>query len=103
MTDPVLSGLRERIERYRATGDRNAIMGRTVELELVALLGPNEGFDAEAAAVGGMVHWLRYRAGSTSDEDLTEAVRLFALLRDNGSEHEIPGSIELILACRRGG
>ena len=102
MTDPVLAGLRERIERYRATGDRTAILGWDVDLELGALLGPNEGFDAEPAYVGGLTHWLRYRAGSMSGTDLTEALRLLAMVHDDAEGYEIPGPVRLILACRRG-
>lgn len=102
MIDPVLAGLRERIERYRATGDRNAIFSRDVPLELGALLGPNEGFVAEPAYVGGLVHWLRYRAGSTSGEDLAEALRLLAMVHDSADGYEIPGPVRLILAGRRG-
>lgn len=102
MTDPVLAGLRERLERYRGTGDREAVLAFDVGLELDALLGPNEGFDAEAAHVGGTVHWARYRAGSTSDRDLAEALRLLALVDDRAGGYEIPGPVRLILACRDG-
>jgi hypothetical protein len=102
VTDPVLSGLRERIERYRATGDRHAILNGDVELELGALLGPNEDFDAESAYVGGLVHWLRYRAGGMSGEDLSEALRLLAMVHDGADGYQIPGPVRLILACRRG-
>jgi hypothetical protein len=102
VTDQVLVGLRERIERYRATGDRNAVLSNDVRLELGALLGPNEGFDAEAAYVGGLVHWLRYRAGGVRREDLAEALRLLATVHDAALGYEIPGPVRLILACRRG-
>jgi hypothetical protein len=103
VTDPLLEGLRERIERYRATGDAAAVLDREVDLELGALLGPNEGFDPASDYVGGMVHWLRYRAGSTSGRDLTEAARLLALVHDHGGGYDIPGPLRLILECRRGG
>jgi hypothetical protein len=101
MTDPVLAGLRDRMERYLATGDRDAVLGFDVSLELAALLGPGEGFDAEAAYVGGTVHWLRYRAGSTSAEDLTEAVRLLAMVHDRADGYPVPGAVRLVLDCRR--
>jgi hypothetical protein len=103
VTDPLLGGLRERIERYRETGDAAAVLGHEVELELGALIGPNEGFKPESDYVGGMVHWLRYRAGSTSGRDLTEAARLLALVHDHGHGFEIPGPLRLILECRRAG
>ncbi|HET9258247.1 MAG TPA: hypothetical protein VFO16_24040 [Pseudonocardiaceae bacterium] len=102
MTDPVLAGLRERLERYRSTGDRNAIFSYDAGLELDALLGPNEGFTAEHAYVGGMMHWLRYRVGGTSGTDLTEALRLLVMVHDSADGYEIPGPVRLILACRRG-
>jgi hypothetical protein len=101
MTDPVLAGLRERLQRYRDTADRDAVLGSDVALELGALLGPGEGFDAERAYVGGMVHWLRYRAGSTSAHDLTEAVRQLAMVHDRAEGYEIPGAVRLVLDCRR--
>jgi hypothetical protein len=103
VTDPLLAGLRERIERYRETGDGAAVLDNEVELELAALLGPNEGFNPESYYVGGMAHWLRYRAGSTSGRDLTEAARLLALVHDHGRGYEIPGPLRLILECRRAG
>jgi hypothetical protein len=102
VTDPVLVGLRERIERYQITGDRRAVLDGDVALELAALVGPNEGFDAESAYVGGMVHWLRYRASGVPGEDLAEALRLLALVHDNADGYEIPSPIRLILAGRRG-
>jgi hypothetical protein len=98
----VLAGLRERIERYRATGDRHVILSLDVGLELGALLGPNEDLDAEQAYVGGLMHWLRYRAGSMSGDDLTEALRLLAMVHDDADGYEIPGPVRLVLACRRG-
>ncbi|MFI8521706.1 hypothetical protein ACIGEZ_28420 [Streptomyces sp. NPDC085481] len=103
MSDPVREGLRERLARYHATGDRDAVLDLEAELELAALLGPHEGFDTEAAHVGGMVHWARYRAGSTSEEDLAEAVRLLAEVHDRAEGLEIPGPVRLILECRRAG
>lgn len=103
MTDPLLGGLRERIERYRATGDASVVLDAEVELELGALTGPNEGVDPEADYVGGMVHWLRYRAGSTLGSDLTEAARLLARVHDHARGYEIPGPLRLILECRRAG
>lgn len=103
VTDPALAGLRERIDRYRATGDRSAVLGLDVERELAALLGPNEGFDAEAAHTGGLVHWLRYRAGGASETDLAEALRLLGMVHDAANGYEIPGPVRLILDCRRGG
>ena len=101
VTDPGLAGLRERIERYRAPGDRHAILSLDAGLELDALLGPNEGFDAEPAYVGGLMHWLRYRAGNTSGNDLIQALRQLAMVQDDADGYEIPGPVQLILACRR--
>jgi hypothetical protein len=103
VTDSLLAGLRERIARYRATGDRHVVLSLDVELELGALLGPNEGFDVESAYVGGLMYWLRYRAGCGSATELAEALRLLALVQDNQTnmdEHPIPGPVRLILDGR---
>lgn len=102
MTDPrasLVAGLRDRIARFRGTGDVQALLSHDAHLEVRALIGPHEPIGTEATYVAGLAYWLRYRAGGPTEE-LVPALRLLAAVQDAGEGYEIPGAVRLVLECR---
>jgi hypothetical protein len=104
VTDPrtsLVAGLRERIARFRGTGDVQALLSFDARLEVRALIGPNERVGTEATYIAGLAYWLRYRAGGPAEE-LVPALRLLAAVQDAGEGYEMPGAVRLVLECRDG-
>ncbi|MFI7502608.1 hypothetical protein ACIBVL_29860 [Streptomyces sp. NPDC049687] len=105
MRDRLLRDLRERLRRYRETGDPQAVLARDARWEAIALTGPHTGVDVEAYVAAAEVRWLAYRiAGKdrdpqTRDEDLHAALTLYgAVLRaPDGGPGLVPPPVRMLL------
>jgi hypothetical protein len=108
MRERLIRQLKARIDRCVQSGDPLAILDMDAIWEAKALVGPNTGFDPEAAHTVGMLHWARYQAqpSGTAGEDLVVALRLFTAVHDydpSSRTWPLPEPVRLILECRRGG
>ncbi|MEY7979538.1 hypothetical protein AB8O53_24850 [Streptomyces pilosus] len=105
MRDRLLADLRERLRRYRETGDAQGVLSHDARWEAIALTGPRTGVDVEAYLAAAEVRWLAYRLADkdrdprTRDADLRTALTLYgAVLRaPDGDPDLVPAPVRLLL------
>lgn len=103
--DRLLRDIRDRLRRYRETGDARVVLSHDARWEAIALTGPHTGVDVEAYLAAAELRWLAYQVAGkdrdprTRDADLRAALKLYgAVLRaPDGGPAAVPAQVRMLL------